>query len=178
MGPHRLAQSGCKLLVTNLFDEFVCQRRFVTQSARCLLCVCSDCRTVLPIFEIAMMCKSKSLRCSILCAVTVRSRSWVISISADDVVSPIGCPQSGAPLQMRDKLSGETLTELVDFSYVEDPFWSHWIIKPGDDPNLHPMPTVTALRGGESRLRRADTITMTLSSVQFRVPGRIHYSLA
>ena len=50
---------------------------------------------------------------------------------------------------MRDKTSGKTLTELVDYSYVHDPFWSHWKVQPGDDPNLHPTPTVTALKGGE-----------------------------
>lgn len=57
--------------------------------------------------------------------------------------------RDGAPLRLREETTGELLTETVDYSYVEDPFWSHWQIKPGDDPNLHPMPAVTALAGGK-----------------------------
>ena len=57
------------------------------------------------------------------------------------------------------------MTEQVDYGsgstdggLVEDPFWSHWAVKPQNDPNLHPMPTVAALADG--RLKVGQTVVM------------------
>ena len=61
----------------------VCQRPL---DACCV--VCSDCRTVFPFFGTAMTCKCKRLRCSTLCGVTVRTRSWLLSSSADPYLMP------------------------------------------------------------------------------------------
>ena len=66
--------------------------------------------------------------------------------------------RDGAPLRLRSSSTFETFTETVDYSYVEDPFWSHWQIKPEDDPNLHPMPQIQALAGG--RLRAGQTLEL------------------
>ena len=42
------------------------------------------------------------------------------------------------------------LVEGVDYSRVEDPFWEHWGYRNATySPNLHPMPTIRALKGGK-----------------------------
>ena len=67
--------------------------------------------------------------------------------------------RDGAPLRLQSSsTSVEMFIETVDYSYVEDPFWSHWRIKPEDDPNLHPVPQIQALVGG--RLRAGQTLEL------------------